>query len=129
MAGNVFVRGQVTLFTRAFKEADLHYCTHLSCHLQQTSNLYGTMADTHLIYQLAEVNAQTAERLYRAQDHQMLIIIHLTIYVNRNHYEVICTMNVGHAFQQVTVSNTFCSMNGTKYGGYLSKESKYYNES
>ncbi|GFU57538.1 hypothetical protein TNCV_3637011 [Trichonephila clavipes] len=61
----------------------------------------------HLIYGLTEGNSRAK-------------VTHREIY-----YEVIGLVRVGNAFQRATVSNTFCSVHGTRCVGYRSKESEY----
>ncbi|GFX66457.1 hypothetical protein TNCV_1291381 [Trichonephila clavipes] len=51
------------------------------------------------------------------------------LYMNMDHNEVIGKVRVGHAFQRMTVSNTVCSLHGTKCDGYPFKECQYEVES
>ncbi|GFU80533.1 hypothetical protein TNCV_534071 [Trichonephila clavipes] len=55
------------------EETDMHYCSHLSCHLLQRSakRFKNTeLADLHLIYGLAEENTRAEERLCRERNPQ-----------------------------------------------------------
>ncbi|GFW23184.1 hypothetical protein TNCV_3802841 [Trichonephila clavipes] len=66
MVGNIFVRQWVTLFTRALEETDLYHRSHLGYHRSQSSIERFTnteLADVHMVYGLAEGNAQSTEIL------------------------------------------------------------------
>ncbi|GFS78084.1 hypothetical protein TNCV_4548731 [Trichonephila clavipes] len=93
MVGKDFVWRWVALFTRAFKETDMYYCNHLSCHHPQRSMERFTnteLVDMPLIYGLAEGNARAAERLYRKRLPQR-VAPDLRMYA----FIIIC-VNIGH---------------------------------